>query len=451
MHRMHTYDDETEELARAIVAYARNRIASPQPLDRVAPAEELARRAGRTIAPEGIGWEEALRIWAEVLAPATISTDHPASVAFVPAAPTKASVLFDLIVGASSTIATGWIDGAGAIWAENEALRWVAGLAGFPGEAGGVFVSGGSAGNLSALVTARHAASERRDGRPDRWRFAASDTVHSSVAAAARVMDVDVLQVPHDERGRLTGDALRDSLDAAGDDGTFAVVASAGATNAGTVDDLAGVADVCAERGLWLHVDGAYGGAGLLAPSVRRLFDGIERADSFIVDPHKWLFAPYDACALLYREPSVALRAHRQVASYLDTALATPDWNPADYAFHLTRRARGLPLWFSLATYGTDAYRDAIESVLALTRAAADEIRRHPELELILEPDLSVLLFRRAGWSSDDYERWWRRVLDAQVAFVQPTSWEGERVARLCFVNPNTTIEHVRAILGTMA
>ena len=378
-----------------------------------------------------------------------MSGDSPA--AFVPAAPTKASVLFDLIVGASSTIATGWIDGAGAIWAENEALRWVAGLAGFPGEAGGVFVSGGSAGNLSALVTARHAASERRDGRPDRWRFAASDTVHSSVAAAARVMDVDVLQVPHDERGRLTGEALRDSLDAAGDDGTFAVVASAGATNAGTVDDLAGVAAVCAERGLWLHVDGAYGGAGLLAPSVRPLFDGIDRADSFIVDPHKWLFAPYDACALLYREPSVALRAHRQEASYLDTALATPDWNPADYAFHLTRRARGLPLWFSLATYGTDAYRDAIESVLALTRAAADEIRRHPELELIMEPDLSVLLFRRAGWSSDDYERWWRRVLDAQVAFVQPTSWEGERVARLCFVNPNTTIEHVRAILGTMA
>jgi L-2,4-diaminobutyrate decarboxylase len=133
MHRMHTYDDETEQLARAIVAYARNRIASPQPLDRVAPAGELARRAGRTIAPDGIGWEEALRIWAEVLAPATISTDHPASVAFVPAAPTKASVLFDLIVGASSTIATGWIDGAGAIWAENEALRWVAGPSRFPG------------------------------------------------------------------------------------------------------------------------------------------------------------------------------------------------------------------------------------------------------------------------------------------------------------------------------
>jgi glutamate/tyrosine decarboxylase-like PLP-dependent enzyme len=441
---VHEYTDETEELARAIVAYARNRIASPQPLDRVAPPDELARRAGRTITETGIGWEEALRVWSEVLAPATISTDHPASVAFVPSAPTKASVLFDLIVGASSTIAAGWIDGAGAIWAENEALRWIADLAGFPDGAGGVFVSGGSAGNLNALVTARHAAHARRGGRPDRWWFAAADTVHSSVAAAARVMDVDVVSVPHDERGRLTVPALAQTLDSAGD-GVFAVVASAGATNAGIVDDLAGVADVCADRGVWLHVDGAYGGAGLLAPSVRELFEGLERADSFIVDPHKWLFAPYDACALLYRDPMLAVETHRQHASYLETAQAESGLDPADLAFHLTRRARGLPLWFSLTTYGTDAYRDAVESVLALTRAAADEI-----LELILEPELSVLLFRRIGWSADDYESWWRRLLDAQIAFVQPTSWNGERVARLCFVNPRTTIDHVRAILGTM-
>jgi glutamate/tyrosine decarboxylase-like PLP-dependent enzyme len=446
---VHEYTDETEELARAIVAYARNRIASPQPLDRVAPPDELARRAGRTITETGIGWEEALRVWSEVLAPATISTDHPASVAFVPSAPTKASVLFDLIVGASSTIAAGWIDGAGAIWAENEALRWIADLAGFPDGAGGVFVSGGSAGNLNALVTARHAAHARRGGRPDRWWFAAADTVHSSVAAAARVMDVDVVSVPHDERGRLTVPALAQTLDSAGD-GVFAVVASAGATNAGIVDDLAGVADVCADRGVWLHVDGAYGGAGLLAPSVRELFEGLERADSFIVDPHKWLFAPYDACALLYRDPMLAVETHRQHASYLETAQAESGLDPADLAFHLTRRARGLPLWFSLATYGTDAYRDEIESVLALTRAATDEIRRRPDLELILEPELSVLLFRRIGWSPDDYEAWWRRLLDAQVAFVQPTSWNGERVARLCFVNPRTTIDHVRAILGTM-
>ena len=449
MQAMHEYSDETEAMARALVAYARNRIAAAQPLDNVVPAEDLDRRAGVTVTDEGIGWEEALRLWAEVLAPATISTDHPAALAFVPGAPTKASVLFDLVVGASSTIAAGWIDGAGAIWAENQALAWLAGQAGMPSTAGGVFVSGGSAGNLSALVTARHAAATRRE-RPARWRFAACETVHSSVAAAARVMDVDILDVPGDERGRLTGPALRAAIDADGGDGLFAVVASAGATNAGTVDDLAGIAEVAADLGLWFHVDGAYGGAGLLAPSVRALYDGIERADSFIVDPHKWLFAPYDACALLYREPALALAAHRQTASYLETSNTAPDWNPADYAYHLSRRARGLPLWFSLATYGTDAYRAAVEAVLTITRETAALVEEQPQLELVMQPDLSVVLFRRVGWSPEDYEAWWRRLVDAQIAFVQPTTWKGEKVARLCFVNPRTTLDHVRAVLGTM-
>ncbi|HEU4527985.1 MAG TPA: aminotransferase class V-fold PLP-dependent enzyme [Actinomycetota bacterium] len=414
------------------------------------PADELARRAGRTITPEGIGGREALRLWSEVLAPATISTDHPAFLAFVPGAPSKASVLFDLAISASSTYAGSWIEGAGAVWAENETLRWLAGVAGLPEGAGGVFVSGGTAGNLSALVTARHAAAVRRDGRPVRWSVACADTAHSSVVSAARVMDADVIAAPHDERGRLTGPALAAALEAADADGPFAVVASAGSTNAGTIDDLEGVAEVCAARGLWFHVDAAYGGAGLLAPSVRERFRGIERADSFIVDPHKWLFAPFDACALVYRDPSLARAAHRQEASYLDSLNVAQDWNASDYAHHLTRRARGLPLWFSLATYGTDAYRDAVEAVLRVTRATAAEIRAREELELLMEPELSVVLFRRLGWLPEDYEAWWRGLLETQVAFVQPTSWEGEKVARLCFVNPRSTIEDVRAILDAM-
>jgi L-2,4-diaminobutyrate decarboxylase len=458
MDEMHRYTDETEALSRAIVAYARNRIASPQPLDGSATGEELARRAGETVTPDGLGGEEALRVWSEVLAPATISTDHPSSMAFVPGAPTKAAVLFDLVVGASSTIAAGWIDGAGAIWAENQALRWLADLAGFPADAGGVFVSGGSAGNLSALVAARAGAASRLGGRPPTgWKIAVAESVHSSVATAARVIDVGIVDVAGDERGRLTGAALASTLDAIGPDeaaSVFAVVASAGATNAGTVDDLAGVADVCEARGLWFHVDGAYGGAGLAAPSVRERYRGIERADSFIVDPHKWLFAPYDCCALVYRDPSTAHGVFRQEAGYLDTVnqpeAAWSEWNPADYAYHLSRRARGLPLWFSLATYGTDAYREAIERVLTLTRETAEEVRVRDELELVMDPELSVVLFRRLGWSGADYEAWWRRLLEAQIAFVQPTTWQGEKLARLCFVNPRTTIDHVRAVLGTM-
>ena len=444
---MHEFAEDTEALTAAIVAYARDRIAKPVPLDGTASAEELTERAGATITPDGIGGEEALRVWAEVLAPATISTDHPAYLAFVPNAPTKASVLFDLAISASSIYAGSWLEGAGAVWAENQALRWIADLAGMPASAGGVFVAGGTAGNLSALVTARHAAGARAGGRPARWRLAASGSAHSSVEAAARVMDVDVLAVPADERGRLTGPALAATLEADGGDGVFAVVASAGATNAGTVDDLAGVADVCEERGIWFHVDGAYGAAGLLADAVRPRFAGVERADSFIADPHKWLFAPFDACALLYRDPAIAREAHVQHASYLESITATPEWNPSDYAHHLTRRARGLPLWFSLATYGTEAYRVAVESILTLTRETAEEIRRRPELELLMDPELSVVLFRRRGWAAEDYEAWWRRLLEDQVAFVQPTSWQGEKVARLCFVNPRTTIDQVRAIL----
>lgn len=449
--RMHEFGPETEEVARGIVAYARNRIAKPQPLDRPTTADVLSGRAGQTITPEGLGGQEALRIWSEILAPATISTDHPAFLAFVPGAPSKVSVLFDLAISASSTYAGSWLEGAGAVWAENEALRWIADLVGLPEGAGGVFVSGGTAGNLSALVAARHAAASRRERRPARWRIASADTVHSSVASAARVMDADLIGVPHDERGRLTGERLERTLDEADTDGLFAVVTSAGSTNAGIVDDLEGVAEICSARGIWLHVDGAYGGAGLLAPSLRGLFAGVEHADSFIVDPHKWLFAPFDACALLYRDPALARSAHRQDASYLDSLNTTGDWNASDFAHHLTRRGRGLPLWFSLATYGTDAYRDAVEAVLSITRETAEEVRARDGLELVLEPELSVVLFRRLGWGSEDYEAWWRRVLDAQVGFVQPSSWEGEKVARLCFVNPRTTIEHVRAILDTMA
>jgi glutamate/tyrosine decarboxylase-like PLP-dependent enzyme len=452
MERMHWLTEETQELAEAIEAFARARIEDPVPLDHPRSAEELDAEVGQTITPAGLGGLEALRIWTDILAPATISVDHPAFLAFVPGAPTKASILFDLALSASSTYAGSWLEGAGAAWAENQALRWLADLAGLPPQAGGVFVSGGTAGNLSALIAARHSTAERRGGRPDRWAVAAADTAHSSVEAAARVMDADFVAVPHDARGRLTGDNLRATLDASPDtDRLFAVVASAGSTNAGVVDDLAGVAEVCRERDLWLHVDGAYGGAGLLAPSVRHLFDGIEHADSFIVDPHKWLFAPFDACALLYRDPEVARAAHTQHASYLDSLNARQEWNTSDYAHHLTRRARGLPLWFSVATYGTDAYREAVEAVLAITRATAREIERRPYLELVMEPELSVVLYQRRGWSPEDYETWWRKLLADQVAFVQPSTWNGEKVARLCFVNPRTTIEHVAPILDSMS
>ncbi|MGH9024604.1 MAG: pyridoxal phosphate-dependent decarboxylase family protein [Acidimicrobiia bacterium] len=452
---MHRYTDETDRLARAIFDYALMRVRlDPPPLDGPRPEPELAAAAGPTVTPDGIGGLEALRVFADVLAPATVSVDNPRNLAFVPAAPTEASVLFDLVVGSGSMYGGSWLEASGAVHAENEALRWLADLAGLPPEAGGCFVSGGTLGNLGALVAARHTAAAEREERPARWSIACTQDAHSSVNAVARVMDVEVLAVPADDEGRLIGSALDTAmrgLEREARDGLFAVVATAGTTNAGRVDDLAGVADVCAEYGLWMHVDGAYGGAALAAPSVRDHFDGIERSDSFIVDPHKWLFAPFDCCALLYREPELGRIAHSQKAEYLDAISSRREWDPSDYAVHLSRRARGLPFWFSLATHGTDAYREAVETTLRVSQDAARLIDAHPDFELVMEPELSVVLFRRKGWSATDYNRWSQRALGAQVCFTPPTTWRGETVMRFCLVNPRTTPDDVAFIIDSMA
>lgn len=455
---MHRHDTSTEVLTQAVVRYAVDRMAlDPPPLDGPRTPAELRAVAGRTITASGIGGLEALRVFADVLAPACISVDHPRFLSFVPAAPTEASILFDLVVGASSIYAGSWLEGGGAVFAENEALRYIVDLAGLPPTAGGVFVSGGTAGNLSALIAARHHWRAKSAGRHDRTRglMLASHGSHSSVASAARAMDADVLHVPADSAGRLHGEALRTTvaeLAVADRERLFAIVATCGTTNSGVIDDLRGVAEVCAATGTWMHVDGAYGGAGLAAPSVRPLYAGIEHADSFIVDPHKWLFAPFDCCALVYREPALAKAAHTQHAEYLDVLHDgdDPAWNPSDYAHHLSRRARGLPFWFSLATHGTDAYRDAVEATLAVTRAAARIIGDADHLELLMQPELSVLLFRRVGWSPAEYQLWSDQLLAAGKGFVTPTSWNGETLLRMCIVNPRTSIDDIALIVDSL-
>jgi glutamate/tyrosine decarboxylase-like PLP-dependent enzyme len=452
---VHRYSGTDAAVARALADYCLDRLAMQAPLDRPLAPAELDALAGKTVTAEGIGGEEALRLWADVLGPACLSVDHPRYLSFIPSAPTKAAAAFDMLVGASSVYGGSWLEGAGAVYAENQALRWIADLAGLPAEAGGAFVQGGTIGNLSALVAARESALHRRGGRrPDRWAVCVTAETHSSVKHALRVvMDVDVMEVRGDERGRMTRPALRAAVDAVSPqtrDGIFAVVATAGTTNLGVVDDIAGVADVAQEHGWWLHVDGAYGGAGLAAPTVRELFAGVERADSFIVDPHKWLFAPFDSCALLYRDPVQARAAHTQHAGYLDPVTVEGEWNPSDVAIQLTRRARGLPFWFSLAVHGTDAYSEAVERTLTVARAGAELIRSAPHTELLVEPDLSVLIFERVGWTAEDYARWSALLLEAQFAFVTPTSHQGRPCTRFAVVNPLTTPDDLAAILATM-
>ncbi|MGL5828537.1 MAG: pyridoxal phosphate-dependent decarboxylase family protein [Angustibacter sp.] len=452
---MHSYTDEVAALSAAILAYARERSQlDPVPLDRPLSFAELSAAVGQTISPQGMGGLAALDLFTERLAPACISTDHPRYLSFIPCAPTEASRLFDLVVGVSSIYGGSWLEGAGAVYAENQALAWIAGLAGLPKQAAGVFVPGGTIGNLSALVAARHRARERAARQPGRWVIVGTDQAHSSIHSACSVMDVDFLAVPGDDRGRLTGANLRRTLAACDPEiraGVCAVVATAGTTNFGIIDDLDGVAEVCAERGIWFHVDGAYGGAGLAAPSIVDRYRGIARCDSFIVDPHKWLFAPFDACALLYRDPGQARAAHAQRAGYLAVLTDAEDFNPAEYSIGLTRRARGLPLWFSLATYGTEAYARAMEQTISVATYAASEVKRRSYVELLREPDTSVVVFRRLGWTAEQYRKWSDRLLQANFAFVVPTVHNGETVARFAIVNPNTQNSDISSILDTMA
>jgi aromatic-L-amino-acid/L-tryptophan decarboxylase len=454
---MHSVDATTEQMIRSVLAYAENRLRlDPVPLD-----EGARDPAALDAALQGLlgdlphNPDQVLGVYTSCLAPAVISADSPRFLGFIPAAPTKAALLFDMLISCASIQGISWLEAAGAIAAENQVLRLIADRAGLPGSAGGCFVSGGSAGNLSALLVAREAAKRRAadagTGASRRWRVAVSSDAHSSIAATLRILEMDALTVPTDDH-RMTGAALRAAITADGDPSSLAaVVATSGTTNAGIIDDLAGTADACRELGAWFHVDGAYGGAGLFAPSIRRAYDGIEQADSFIVDPHKWLFAPFDCAALIYRDPALARSVHKQDASYLDVIHTDPvEWNPTDYAYHLTRRARGLPLWFSLAVYGVRAYSEAIEAAISLARQAAAEIRTRDYLELIREPELGVVLFRRRGWSSAQYTGWADQLLHDQVAFIPPSAWEGETVARFAFLHPHTSMDLVRQILDRM-
>ena len=442
-----------ESLSQALAGHCLDRLAMVAPLDRTLTPEQLHEAAGDTVTPDGIG-ADAVRLWTDVLAPACLSVDHPRYLSFIPNAPSKAAAAFDMLVGASSVYGGSWLEGSGAVFAENQALRWIADLAGLPEQAGGAFVQGGTIGNLSALVAAREAARASRAAPPSRWAVCVTTETHSSVKhALAVVMDVDVIEVPEDERGRMTGAALRDVLDGLSTqqrDGIFAVVATAGSTNLGVVDDIAGVGQVARENGWWLHVDGAYGGAGLAAPSIRHHFDGIEHADSFIVDPHKWLFAPYDCCALVYRDPVLGRAAHTQQAGYLDPVTVEGEWNPSDFAIQLTRRARGLPFWFSLAVNGTRAYTEAVERTLSVARAGAELIRAADHLQLVVEPELSVVVFERIGWAGTDYGRWSAAQLAAQTAFVTPTTHRGQVCTRFAIVNPQTTEQDLAEIVESM-
>ncbi|MEP6946062.1 MAG: aminotransferase class V-fold PLP-dependent enzyme [Acidobacteriota bacterium] len=456
---MHNVDIDLVEMSLDVIKFAIGRISDVDPqLGFPKKAEELKELVGETITSSGIGGEKAFQLFRDVLVKASVSIDHPRHLAFVPGSPTRAAVMFDLVTSATSVHGAFWLEGAGCIFAENQAMEWLVSLTGMPEGTFGVFTSGGTEANLSAMVAAREA---WRANDPTRERsrgiIITSDAAHSSVVAMAKVIDVDVLLIHTEDR--LEGPQLAETIaELSSDDRSrlFAVIGTGGTTNSGIIDDLAGIADVCSRNGIWFHVDAAYGGGALAARSVRHLFDGIERADSVTIDPHKWLFSPYDCGAVIYRHPELAKKAHSQEGSYLDifSDEGARGFNPSDYQIQLTRRVRGLPLWFSLAMHGTDRYEVAIERGIELAQIAGRLITESEHTELVREPSLSCVLYRRIGWTPEDYREWTYKNHKSGFALVAPTKWRNpsgpETVSRFCFINPDTTEKDIQDILDTM-
>ncbi|MCU1392779.1 MAG: aspartate aminotransferase family protein [Ilumatobacteraceae bacterium] len=443
MAALHGSSADVGDLAVRTAAFLADRLRY-SPLGRTATVDEMRAALDGAITADGLGVDRSWDLLIDRVLANTVGIDSERFLAFIPVSPAAAATWMDAIVGTTSVPAESWLEAAGAVAAENQVLELLASLAGMPSGAGGCFMSGGSIGNLSALAVAR-------DQQPAKRVVAVADTAHASVHNTLHLLGMDALTVPTGSDGRFTATALRVAV--AGRDDVGTIVAAAGSTNAGLIDDLDGLADVAAEIGAWFHVDGAYGAATLLLPEFADRLRGIGRADSFIVDPHKWLFAPAGSCALIYRDPSLAAAVHAQHGPYIDVFRQHGDeWNPADFGYQLTRRAAGLPLWFALVLHGTDAFATAIRRGVELAAYAADAVRSAGDhVELVMEPELSVVLFRRRGWTAGEWSAWARDLLARGVAFVAPTTWRGEPVGRLVFMHPLTPTTLIDEIVGTLA
>ena len=417
-----------------------------QPTVQAATRAEMDARV-REAPPAGpCGFEDVLdRLTRDVL-PYSSRSDHPRFFAFVPTSPTWPSVIGDLLATGFNIYQGAWLESAGPSAVELVVIDWFRSWLGLPEGAGGLLVSGGSAANMTALACAADA----RLG-PDRSRGVVyvSSQAHSSVIRATRVLGFPAERVrvlPTDDRYRLSVEALAAAVskDEAAGLVPFFVVATGGTTNTGSVDPLDELADLCAERGLWLHVDAAYGGFAALTERGRRALAGIERADSVTLDPHKWLYQPYEAGCVLVRDRELLLRSFRILPDYLRDAEVAGDRevNFGDLGIQLTRSARALKIWVSLQYFGLDAFRATIDRCLDLAQLAADEIEASPELEVLSAPTLGVVCFRRRPPGVED-EGELARVNSAVVArlaasgqgMISSTRLDGRYALRLCVLN----------------
>ena len=435
------------------------RLADPEsgPVLRGASPAEMRARLDEPPPEEGEDYESLLgRLEEDVLAFAS-RCEHPRYFAFIPANGTWPGALADFITSACNVYAGSWMEAAGPSQVELTVLRWFCDWLGYPETAGGVLVSGGSAANMTALACARETLLGPMDERATAY---VSDQAHSSLARAARLLGFRPHQVrvlPVDDRYRMRADALAHAIEAdvaAGRLPLF-VSASAGSTNTGAVDPLPELADVCAEHGAWLHVDAAYGGFASLTDRGTAALAGIERADSITLDPHKWLYQPFECGCLLVRNADQLRRAFEITPDYLkDARVREGEVNFSDLGVQLTRNFRALKIWMSVRFFGRRAFADVIDHCLDLAADAEQHIQQSSELELLSPATLGIVGFRRrfgGGRGDEELDRMnaelVRRLADTGDALISSTQLGGRYALRLCMLNHTTGADDVRRVL----
>jgi aromatic-L-amino-acid/L-tryptophan decarboxylase len=408
----------------------------------------------------GTDFTRVLEEFHKKVAPFAFRTNHPRFIAFVPGAPNILSVLGDWLCAASNFFAGVWLEACGPAEVELIVLDWFREFLGLPAATGGLLTSGGSEANLTALVAARERLSfaER-----DRAVLYQTEHRHWSLDRAAKIMGLrpeQVVAVPVDESFRLRGDAVAAAVarDRAGGRLPWAVVANAGATNAGTVDPLGELADVCARESLWLHVDAAYGWPAVLTAEGKTILDGIERADSITLDPHKWFGQAFEAGCVLVRDGRLLTRAFAHRPEYMqDVIPAEDEVNFADRGIALTRRFRALKIWFSVKVLGVGWFRRLVEHCCNLA-AYGEALLRRGGFEILNPRQLSIVCFRYVGDTRRTDEELNRlnqavfeKLLASGRAFLSTTRLRGQTALRLCFVNWRTTaadVEEIVRLLG---
>jgi aromatic-L-amino-acid/L-tryptophan decarboxylase len=426
--------------------------AGAPPLRRATPAE-MRDRLSTPLPAEGTAYEEILATLAGDVLPYGSRVSHPGFFAFIPGSGTWPGALGDLVASAANVYAGSWMESAGASQLELEVIRWFADWLGLPATAGGLLVSGGSAANMTALACARECIAGAM--APDLVAYL-PDQSHSSLARAARVLGFGPAQLrvlPVDDEHRLRPRVLTGAMEAdvaAGLRPLF-VAANGGSTNTGSVDPLPELVEITHAHGAWFHVDAAYGGFAVLADRGRALLAGIELADSITLDPHKWLYQPYECGCLLVRD-SALLRAFAITPDYLRDAEPgqEEEVNFADRGLQLTRTSRALKVWVSLRYFGLDAFRAAIERSLDLADLARRRVEESPVLELAAPSSLGIVCLRRRFEEREDEQNAGlvAALERSGLGLVSSTRLRGRYAIRLCPLNHTTTEDDVERVLA---